>query len=120
MKYLCILISIFITPAALACSNGGNYTKNWNDSMTLLLLSLSLCMFAVFVKIVRSNQKLFIPVVIFVLTLILPVLDIYDFGNGDCGISLYASSNWSVYVMVLVVVFELIKLSKSRTAQGNT
>jgi len=111
---------MLLSPVAIACSNGGNYAKNWNDSMTLLLLSLSLCLFAVFVKIIRSNQRLYVPIIIFTLSLVLPALDVYDFGNGDCGSSLYESSNWSVYIMVLVVMFELFQLSKNRSVQSNT
>lgn len=120
MRNLWIYLLFWLPFPALACFSGIGYEQNWNESIGLLWLSVSLCTLAVLLRLIRKAAKLYIPVFFLLFSCIPSALEIARYGSGDCGSNLIEVSMWPIYSMLVVGIYEMAFLVKYKFGVGNT
>ena len=120
MKFGVTLLVLIFSSQSYACFSGVGYEKNWNDSISLLSISLIIGILATFIRYFQKVKRLYIPIAILVIACIPSGLEMLRYGNGDCGSSLMQVAIFPVYTMSLVVLYEAVKLVKMRFGVSNT
>jgi uncharacterized membrane protein len=120
MKFGVTLLILLFSSCSYACFSGVGYEQNWNDSISLLLISLVVGVLATFIRYVQKVKRLYIPITILTLSCIPSGLEMLRYGNGDCGTSLMQVSIWPIYIMSFALVYEAVKLLKLRFGADNT